>query len=60
MRWHVLALRLDKPETKVLSKLAHGLASMEMELYDSMDGLHDCLDADRVYDLIERLSEVAQ
>jgi hypothetical protein len=60
MRWHALALRLDKPETQILSKLAQGLASMEMELYDEYDGLHDCLDADRVYDLIERLSETAQ
>ncbi len=60
MRWHVLALRLDKPETKVLSKLAHELASMEVVLYDEYSDLHDCLDADEVYDIIEKLAETVQ
>ncbi len=60
MRWHVLALRLDKPETQILSKLAHELASMEMELYDEYEDVRDCLDADEVYTLIEKLAETAQ
>lgn len=53
MRWHTLSVRLDRPETKALSKLARALADMEEQVdYEPM------LDADDVFDLIERLAEI--
>ncbi|MEP5568094.1 MAG: hypothetical protein ABJN62_09700 [Halioglobus sp.] len=54
MRWQVLAVRLDKPETEVLSKLATIIDRLPMVKDDCGD---EFVDPDALYDAVERLAE---